>query len=82
MKYSHCNRPGCTDEIWWAETEQGKRMPVNKWSAPTGNVVPIDPTADVPVVHVLKKGEEPDDPESRRYLAHFVTCRGKKKGPK
>jgi hypothetical protein len=79
VKLTRCNRPGCGDEIWWAETTEGKNMPVNKWSTASGNVVPVDPEADKPVVIVLKKGEEPDDPTARRYLAHFVTCKAKRK---
>jgi hypothetical protein len=78
MKITTCRR--CADSIWWAETTEGKNMPVNAWSTPSGNVVPVDPEADRPVVRVLRKGEEPADPTAKRYLAHFVTCRSTPKG--
>ena len=51
----------------------GRRMPVNPWTAPAGNVVVLDPEADSPMVRVLAKGEQVPEGEPR-YLAHFVTC--------
>lgn len=86
MKLTTCNRPGCSEEIWWAETTEGKNMPVNKWSTPSGNVVAVDAEADKPIVVVLKNGQVPGEGDmaylpagSRRYLAHFVTCKANKK---
>lgn len=67
-----------TADIWFGETEAGKKMPVNAWSTPRGKIVPIDPEADVPMLQFLKKDEEPP-PGARRYSAHFGTCRPKTK---
>lgn len=66
--------PKCHQKVWLGETERGKKVYVNAWSSPRGNVVALDPEADVPMLRFLKKGEEPAE-GTRRYLLHRATCR-------
>lgn len=64
--------PYCADcgaEITWSETENGKRMPVDRSSSTDGNVIYIAGKA-----HVLKQGDMVSD-DFPRYMAHFATCR-------
>ena len=72
-----CRR--CDQRIWWAETERGKKIPVNAWTSPHGNVIPIDPEADVPLVHFLTKTEEPPAEGTRRYISHLTTCKKRRR---
>jgi hypothetical protein len=82
VKFAQCR--DCGDDIWWAETTEAKKMPINKWASTTGNVIPLDPEADTPLVIVLPKDRTKAmqvllslnvDPNARRYLSHFATCR-------
>lgn len=76
MKLTNCRR--CHQQIWWAETERGARIPVNTWTSAHGNVIPIDPEADVPLVHFLTKTEDPPAVGTKRYISHITTCRKKR----
>ena len=65
----------CHAPVWWAESENGKRMPVNPEPVEDGNVVVLRPGHGLapPVVRVLGPGEmlldEPD-----RFVSDFATC--------
>ena len=65
----------CHAEIWWAETEQGKRMPVDADPSPDGNVAVVREGAGEapPVVRVLPAGDLPLNLVVL-YTSHFATC--------
>jgi hypothetical protein len=77
MKIAKCYR--CQQNIWFGETELGKTIPVNTWTNANGKIVAIDPEADEPMVHFLKKGEPDPDPSTKRYVSHLGTCKPPKK---
>ncbi len=58
----------CHAQVYWVETELGKKMPVDAKSVPDGNIIFVDKKA-----HVLKAGEVPDE-GVKRWVSHFVTC--------
>lgn len=80
MRTSTCHK--CHEAIWFGETERGKVVPVNTWTSEKGKVYPIDPEADRPMLHFIKKDEDPPPEGTLLYFSHFVTCRkkGRSKG--
>lgn len=56
----------CQQEIIWAKTVNGKRMPIERND--DGNLVVVNGVA-----HVIRKGEEPVA-GMHRYVSHFATC--------
>lgn len=64
----------CGEDIIWAETDSGKRMPVDIYPNAIGNLR-VDFTDPAhPLVHVLTMDQQREaDPEDL-YLSHFVTC--------
>lgn len=71
MRTASCS--SCSAPITWAQTENGKPMPVDAVPVPNGNIelqLPNDPR-DPPVAHVLRKGETRPAP---LYVSHFSTC--------
>lgn len=76
MKIVKCWK--CHQDIWHAETEMGKTMPVNAWTSPKGKIIPVDPESDKPVIQFLKKGDPEPGPEVRRYVSHMATCKRRK----
>lgn len=71
MKTASCS--SCGKTIVWAQTEQGKPVPITAEPFAHGNVVlqlPADPR-DPPVAHYLRKGETALQP---RYVSHFADC--------
>lgn len=59
----------CGALIIWAVTKNGKPMPVDAVSAPTGNIalVPDPDPREPPTAQYLKT-------PGVRYLSHFATC--------
>lgn len=64
----------CQAPIVWAETESGKRMPLNAGPDPNGNVVAVGHTGQTMIVKVGTIQELADAPEGRVYQSHFATC--------
>ena len=64
----------CDAEIRWAETPNGKGIPLDPEPVENGNLVMVElnPGGPLKVRHVVK-GEELGD-SVPRYRAHFVTC--------
>ena len=71
------NRPpsttcrSCGDRIFWARTDQGKKMPVNDEPDPAGNLL-ITP-GPYPKATVVSHGGRP--PGTVLYSSHFATCK-------
>ena len=65
---SNCS--SCQAPVRWAQTEHGKRMPVDVRPVPNGNIRLID--GPTPTAVYLKAGEEYT---GLRYVSHFATCR-------
>lgn len=63
---------GCGAPVLWAVTSNDKRMPVDPWEDPQGNVA-TRIVAGILIVRVLRAGERPRPGEKRR-VAHFATC--------
>lgn len=74
MKRAKCYR--CNGDVWFAETERGKTMPVNAWTSPRGKIVIVDgdEAADKPLIRFLKKDEVVPE-GTRRFVGHMGTCR-------
>lgn len=70
MKLTQCR--SCGAEVWWGETADGKKMPIDS-SGFGGNIVVLDIEADTPLIRVMKKSE-PLPPGARRYKSHFASC--------
>jgi hypothetical protein len=62
----------CPAPIIWAETENGKRMPVNAEPATGGNVRLRERPGQTPLAVVLKTAETFGKTGLR--TSHFVTC--------
>jgi hypothetical protein len=77
MRFTKCYR--CQQDIWFGETEKGKKIPVNAWKARgnSGKIIAIDPDADVPMVQFLKKTDAPPPEGTPRYHSHLGTCKPK-----
>lgn len=58
----------CHAQVYWVETETGKRMPVDAKPVEDGNIIFVNKKA-----HVLRLGETPE-PDVKRWVSHFVTC--------
>lgn len=64
----------CGAAIFWAITPNDKRMPIDAQPAQFGgNIVALDLAADVPMIRVLKKGEQTPG-QTQRWKSHFTTC--------
>ncbi len=65
----------CSAEIVWCVTADGKRIPVDAWPTPGGNVRIVD---DNGTRRALVVGATIDlfdiDDDGTRYVAHFTTC--------
>lgn len=66
---------GCERPIVWAQTSNGKSMPVDAVPTKDGNVLLFD-TADPGRLFamVLAKPELEARPEVERFTSHFATC--------
>lgn len=75
---SRCNRRGCTASITWAETVNGKRMPLDVHPNPAGNVaVWRDPTRPgVLCAFVFNPATTTPKVGETIYMPHKATCRG------
>jgi hypothetical protein len=62
----------CQAAVIWAETEAGKRMPVDPEPAAKGNVRLHERPDDVPLAVVLKPADLFG--KTGLHLSHFVTC--------
>lgn len=58
----------CHTQVYWVETEAGKKMPVDAKSVADGDFIFINKKA-----HKLRLGEIPDE-GVKRWTSHFVTC--------
>lgn len=65
----------CGEPIIWAETEKGKRMPVNPEPADNGNLRLVERDGDVPLAVYDTAKTEALFGDDRRYLSHFPTCK-------
>ncbi len=63
----------CPALIFWAQTENGKSMPVDAEPTPDGNVILFATPAGGIRAHVLKKDEQPP-PGAKRRQAHWASC--------
>jgi hypothetical protein len=64
----------CGAEILWAETERGKRMPVDKEPVADGNLgLFYLGDQDEPQIRPLDAAPQLFDTEVR-YVSHFATC--------
>ena len=68
---SNCN--SCGAPIRWAETTNGRRMPVNAEPDPDGNVVLLYPSPGAALAMIVDPGQTTLD-DAPRYLSHFATC--------
>lgn len=70
----------CQAPILWAVTERGKAMPLNADPDPAGNVILTGEVratdhGAAPLAVVLGNTSELfGDPDTTRYMPHFVTC--------
>ena len=72
----------CGAEIIWAETPQGKRIPVDFHPTDTGNIVLTiggKGASSVPTAWIRRKDGFPEEVRDRceawrRYTSHFATC--------
>lgn len=64
-KCRHCGVP-----VWFIDTAQGKKMPVDRQPVEYGGNCVID----AGMVRVVKK-DEPLPADTKRFKAHFATCR-------
>ena len=73
----------CQAPIVWTITANQKRMPINVWPAPNGNVILLDPidSPRAPRSRVLSN-EQKTSNTATTYLPHFTTCAKRKKGAK
>lgn len=70
MQRDHCK--SCKAEIFWAETEKGRPIPIDYAPTDRGNVViiaPSDPREPLVASMDVKRRKE-----GPRYTAHFATC--------
>lgn len=67
-----CRDPKCRAEIRMAQTEKGRRMPVDAEPNPDGNLVWVK-TDQGWRMRVLGD-RSPADPGERRFMAHWKTC--------
>lgn len=59
----------CGANIFWAQTENGKPMPIDAEPVANGNII-IRPAL---IAHYLAKAEQPPA-DVLRYVSHFATC--------
>lgn len=79
MKTTACYK--CHQSIWFGESEKGKKVPMCAWTAEKGKVIAIDPEADVPMLHWIKKTDDPLPEGTPRYHAHLgPMCRPPRRG--
>lgn len=64
----------CDAPITWAQTENGRPMPLNVGPDPNGNVIVTGHTGACQIVKVGTIQELADAPEGRVYMSHFQTC--------
>lgn len=64
----------CEMEIIWAETEKGKRMPVDAEPADNGNLRLVEREGDAPLAVYDTAETEALFGDDTRYLSHFATC--------
>jgi hypothetical protein len=68
----------CGAEISWAETINGKRIPLDRRTRSDGNLVRAGEDSDgTLVVRTLRQDEDPG-PLTLRWVAHFATCPDRK----
>lgn len=63
----------CQQDVLWAKTSQGKRMPIDPEPRPDGNLAVYRDHLGQLRTRVLSKGYEPESYE-RRGISHFATC--------
>lgn len=67
MRKDKCN--SCHADIAWVQTTNGKRMPIDPEPVVGGNLVVRERIGQVPLAFYTKP-----DPQTPRYVSHFVTC--------
>lgn len=62
----------CSAEVFWVETEKGKRMPVDAEPSDAGNIV----IRHDGIAHYLTAEDKlhPKYSGEHRYTSHFATC--------